>query len=203
MALKLLAGPFDDPVTLADAKAHLNVFGTDDNLLIQRLIYAAVASLDGPYGDLGRCLMRQNWRLTLDAFPRGAIVIPMPPTISVETLTYIDSAGVQVVEQLDAIGDSPPVINENFFVSGLGGDSPARIEPLNTWPSTYQLSGVVTVDFTAGFGGSDDLPEDLRNLILARVAAAYAVRESTVIGIQQGANAETDAILDRYRTRGF
>ncbi|ANN58691.1 hypothetical protein A9174_19370 [Mesorhizobium loti NZP2037] len=203
MALKLITGPFDDAVALADAKAHLNVFGTDDNALITRLIAAATASLDGPYGDLGRCLMRQNWRLTLDAFPRGAIVIPMPPTISVQSLTYINAAGVEVVEQLDAIGDSPPVINENFFVSGLASDEPAKIEPLNTWPSTYRLSGVVSVDFTAGFGGTDDLPEDLRNLILARVAAAYAVRESTVIGIQQGANAETDAVLDRYRTRAF
>lgn len=199
-----LSPPAIEPVDLTEAKAHLNIFGSDDDALLARLILSAVASLDGPYGDLGRCLISQRWRLTLDAFPSGAIVIPMPPTISVETLSYFDSSGVETTEQLDATGDSPPATSDNFHVTGLGSDSKARIESLNGWPSTYPRSGVVNVEFTAGYGTTDsDVPEDVRNLILARVAAAYAVRESTVIGIQQGANAETDAVLDRYRTRAF
>ncbi|TPM36632.1 phage head-tail connector protein [Mesorhizobium sp. B2-3-5] len=203
MALKLIAAPEDDPVTLAEAKAHLNVFGDDDDALIQRLIAAAAASLDGPYGDLGRCLVSQTWQMTLDAFPRGAIVMPLPPTISVLSLTYINSAGVEIVEQLDGTGDSPPVVSEVFRVSGLGTER-ATITAVTAWPSTSMRPEAITVTFKAGFAEfGDDLPQDLRNLVLARVGAAYAVRESTIIGIQQGANSETDAALDRYRMRGF
>ncbi|PBB85731.1 hypothetical protein [Mesorhizobium sp. WSM3876] len=202
MALKLLAGPEDDAVSLADAKAHLNVIGTDDDVLIKRLILSAVASLDGPFGDIGRCLVKQSWQLTLDAFPRGPIVIPMPPTMSVESLSYIDASGAEISENLDP-GASPSPTGK-FIVGGLGIECTRIVPASSVWPWTSGRPDAITVNFTAGFAEfGDDLPADLRNLILARVAAAYAVRESTVIGIQQGANSETDAVLERYRTRGF
>lgn len=204
MGMMRLSAPAIDPVGFDEVKAHLNVFGDDDDPLIERLIMSATASLDGPYGDLGRCLISQRWRLTLDAFPRGPIFVPMPPTISVETLKYFDPAGLEITVNLDATGDSPPEENDKFWVHGLMSDGCAIINRLNSWPSTANRLAAVRIDFVAGYGATEaDIPADLRNLLMARIATAYAVRESSVIGLQQGTNAETDAILDRYRTRGF
>jgi uncharacterized phiE125 gp8 family phage protein len=82
------------PVTLDQARAHARSDAADDHL-VDLLIVAATASLDGPSGELGRALMAQTWRQSLDGFPGTAdpIELRLPPTIAVDTITYRDPAG--------------------------------------------------------------------------------------------------------------
>ena len=55
--------PVEPVLTLDEAKEHLRVVHSDEDLLIQSLIDAAVSWLDGWDGVLGRCIMPQTWRI--------------------------------------------------------------------------------------------------------------------------------------------
>ena len=63
------------PVTLAEAKAHCRVDGSEDDAVLSALIAGAVGHLDGWTGILGRCIMPQTWRVTAAA---GDVVLPFP-----------------------------------------------------------------------------------------------------------------------------
>jgi hypothetical protein len=50
MGLKLVTAPANDPLTLAQAKAHLKVEHSDDDALIAAMLSASVQHVDGPRG---------------------------------------------------------------------------------------------------------------------------------------------------------
>lgn len=190
--LTRLAAPAVQPVTLAEAKAFLREDGTDQDSLIGMLVTSAAAALDGADGELGRCLIAQSWRQELDRFPAGAgeIELRLPPTISVDAISYRDTAGDwQTVDEWQAIG--------------LGSLSFATVRPAagETWPATSAEPGSVRVTFTAGFGDeAADVPADLRGLILARVATAFGIRESVWTGSASPRPvSEFLAVAERYR----
>jgi uncharacterized phiE125 gp8 family phage protein len=63
MALELITPPDDAVVTLEEAKAFLNVTHSDHDELIEGLVEAATAALDGRYGLLNARSARRpgNW----------------------------------------------------------------------------------------------------------------------------------------------
>ena len=76
----LVSAPVLIPVTLDEAKAHLKVDHDDEDALIGSLIAAAVGYLDGWRGILGRAIMPQTWRVTVEG--SGVYVLPMPDVTS-------------------------------------------------------------------------------------------------------------------------
>lgn len=199
MALIRTVAPAAMPVTLAEAKAHANVIGDHDDALITDMIAAAVQAYDGPAGTLGRCLIAQSWRLTLDEFPaRGAaIALPLPPVSAVSSVSFVDPAGATVTMSPSA-----------YRVTGLGSMSAARISPAigaSSWPTAARAPDAVEIVFVAGFGPTAaDVPQDLRRLILATVATLYLQRESTVISQMRPVEMpDYDAVIDRYRAPWF
>lgn len=76
MTPTLVTPPTDPVVLLDDLRLYLRVDHDDDLTLIESLGAAAVAHLDGWSGLLGRCIMPQTWRITVDA--AGEVVLPMP-----------------------------------------------------------------------------------------------------------------------------
>lgn len=186
--LTRIEGPAVEPVTLEEAKAHAAVIGDVDNALLARLVSAAVSALDGPDGKLGRCLISQKWRLDLAGFPAGHFRMPMPPIISIDSVSFIDSAGDE-----HAFAD--------FEVTGIGSTGDCVLAPRTLWP----YARVASIEFTCGFGpAAANVPEDIRNAVLAIVGAHYAWRESEVLA--QGslrANPEVEDVIERWRVRGF
>ena len=92
MILTRFAAPSVTPVSLTEAKAHLNVIGSTDDAIVQIYLDAAVSHLDGAEGTLGRCLVTQTWDYTIDAFPL-VITVPLPDMASVSSISYVDTAG--------------------------------------------------------------------------------------------------------------
>lgn len=185
--LTLISPPTIFPITLDEAKAFLRVDVTDDDALISSLIDAAVVGLDGERGELGRCLLAQTWRLDRDCFPRGAIELPLPPTIAVDAVSYVDATGATVT-----------MAPAEYVVTGAGSFGFARITPTSgRWP----VGSSVSVTFRAGFGETAaDVPADLRAAILARVALAYGLRESAVITTATVSdNPDVAATIARWR----
>lgn len=85
----LLAPPAVALVSLADAKAHLRVTSADEDTLITGLIGAAMQYLDGWGGVLGRCIMRQTWRVPLSGFTDQRLPFPDVQAVAVK---YLDAA---------------------------------------------------------------------------------------------------------------
>lgn len=186
MGLTLITPPLQSAISLDLAKAHCRIDHNEEDALLAAYIEAATNSLDGIDGALGRCLINQTWKLTLDSFP-DFIEIPLPPCQSITSLTYVDVNGaVQTLAPL------------NYQAVGLGGVSAATIYPAygKSWPSARNQPEAVSVTFVAGYGASpSSIPEPIIARLLARIGALYAHRE--------GLPTSDDGFLVNHRTWAF
>lgn len=180
------APPDSAPVTLAEVKAYLRVEHNDEDALIQTLIDAAVACIDGPDG-IGIAMVEQEWELSLDRFPIGAIILPLTPCMSVEAITYTDANGDE--QELDEALYQVDTVSR-----------PARILPAvgTSWPAT-QSGAVNTVTIEATFG-YDSVPKNLNVALFWLCGHYYENREAVVMN---AAPAElplgVEKILNAYR----
>lgn len=190
MDLRLISPPAEAPVSLSEAKTHLRYLLSDRDSLISSLILAATAHLDGRSGILGRALVSQTWELRLDRFPcgvRGIIELPLPPTQSVVSITYIDATGSEVA--LDP---------EDYVFEP--GHYHARIRPAYglIWPLPRDESGAVRIRFVAGYGGAGDVPTPIKHAILLLVGHWWLNPEAA--GEEQFAHPfAVDALTMPYR----
>ena len=179
MALRLITAPAVQPLTLAEAKAHLRVDSSDDDFLIASLIDAARAYVDGKDGFLGRALVTQTWEVVIDEFPENEIKIPLPPLQSVVSIKYDDSAGVEQT-----------LATTEYTVDAVS--EPGWVVPVTTgWPaSIFEGINAVRIQFVAGYPPGTDSPVDLaanvpgsvKAAMLLHVGAFYAHRENVVVG---------------------
>ncbi len=181
--LNQVTAPPETPVTLAEAKEHVRQDAADDDAKITALLNAAVARIDGPGGILGRAIVEQQWDMKLDCFPEHgeAIKVPLPPLISIDQITYLDTTGAS--QTLDT---------SNYQIAGVGPDARGCVfEAYGTnWPATRRIPEAVTVRFTCGYektAGSptdyrENIPDDIRQALLIMIAEWYENREETVIG---------------------
>lgn len=169
MKLARLTPPSVQLVPLAEMKAHLR-FELDDELedtTVTALLKVATETLDGRTGLLGRCLLAQTWLATLDGFP-SAIELPLPPTISVDEVSY-DAAG----------GASTILAPSAYRVDGIGSEDGARLQPAigSAWPALASGGGTVRIRFVAGYGAeAGDVPARLREAVKRLVAHLYQHR---------------------------
>jgi uncharacterized phiE125 gp8 family phage protein len=143
-------------------KTHLAVEHNDQDLLIESLIEAAQARIEGPRG-IGVALTLSTWVLSLDAFP-ACIEMDLGPVAGVTSISYVDAAGaLQVLPSGD-------------YQVDLAG-RPARIVPAfgKAFPATRAQPAAVSVTFTAG---SANPPPGLLTAMLMLVAHWFANRET-------------------------
>jgi uncharacterized phiE125 gp8 family phage protein len=163
-------------LSLEEARLHLRVDAAGgshpDDTLIQAYVQAATDELDGGDGWLGRALCTQQWLLTLDSFPAGAIKLPLPPLQTVDSIGYVSLDGA-------AQTLSPSAYRV------LDWSDPARVEPVygTSWPATRGQADAVSITFTCGFGDPADVPELIRNYIRLRVGQSYENRELVAMGV--------------------
>ncbi len=198
MGLKLVTPPEVEPVTLAEAKAHLRLETTADDAFVTSLIPAARELVEI---FLRRALITQTWELTLDGFPWNrylvysvsAIDIPRPPLQSVEWIKYTDTAG-QV-----------QTMRPDQYVVDASSDQMGRVALAWTefWPLTRYTINSVAIRFKAGYGDSpEDVPPGIRLAICRQVSDLYENREDVVIGQSVSLTRLTELMLWRYRALG-
>src|SRR4030095_1886540 len=175
MGLKLITPPPLYPITLAEAKLHLHVDHTDEDTLINILIDAATAHVDGPTGFLGRALINQTWQLVLNTFPDNKIKIPMPPLIEVVEILYDNP-----------IGDETVLSPASYTVDNV--NEPGWVLPADTWPDTFDGINAVRIVFRAGYVDTGvspaqvKVPGYIKAPILLYLGSLYANREQVVVG---------------------
>lgn len=185
MGLTSLAAPSVEPITLAEAKLHCRVDGTDDDALITALIVAARNKAENR---TARALITQQWRLDLDGFPVDGIDLPLPPLQSVQSITYLDADGVR---QTLAASEYTVIANE----------TPGSVLPAygKSWPGCRVAPGSVQISFTAGYGASIAVPQAIKQWMLMYISQWYETRDAEH-KVELGF---VDALLDPYRVLRF
>lgn len=153
--------PETEPVSLDDAKAHLRITHDADDDAIAALIKTA-RQICEEY--TGLALITRDCRLYLDAWPKHTLSLPKPPLVH-----------VAAVNVYDADGGATEFPAASYTADTLG--RPGRIEMTGAppWPG-QPLSGI-EIEFSAGFGDSeDDVPSSLREGIKRLVAHLYMNR---------------------------
>lgn len=195
MSLTLITPPVQSPLSLQEAKGHLRVDGTDEDVLISSQIEAVRLHVEGRGGWLGRALITQTWEWRLDRFPVGPqpmLKVPLPPLQSVSQIQYIDTAGV-----LQTWSSALYTVDVN--------SEPARIAPVfgEVFPQTQSVIDAVTVTMVAGYGDAPaNVPEPIRSALLLLIGDLYKNREAK---LRQGQidNPTVSALLMPHRIWGF
>lgn len=200
--LTLVTPPAEEPVSLDRAKLHLRVDHDVDDELIASLIAAARGMSET---HCRRAWVEQTLRMTLADWPRdasGMIPLPVEPVLSVESVKYYATSGTlttltPVTGYQTWLDHSPPLI---------------AAAPQVCWPQVeIGRLGAVQVEFTAGYGTADDVPEMAKAAILLCVGYWYENRGDgadptgmvngmpLTLGVPQGAK----RLLDSLRTGAY
>lgn len=187
---KMVTEPSSEPVSLSDAKSHLNVTHAEDDTLIGAYISAARQLAEDR---TSRAFVTQTQDLYLDRFPEYTLQVRKVPLQSVSSITYLDSAG-----------STATLSSSQYLVDTVS--EPARITPAygESWPGTYPVANAVKVRCVLGYGTSD-VPQKAKQAIRLMVGHYYANREQVVTGMAaMQVPFAADALLDsldwgRYR----
>lgn len=183
MALRLTVEPATEPVSTAEAKAHMRVVHSSDDTLIAALIVAARKQAENI---LGRSLLPQTWQKTFDEFP-DSIELPYPPIQSVTTVDYVEPDGSPVT--LTAASYAVDIASEpGWIVPAYGYD----------WPDTREQINAVTVTYVAGYANVGAVPQAIKQWILLMVGHYYENREATVPGVNMTPLPFISGLLDPY-----
>ncbi len=157
-------------MSLPEAKTHLRVDTTDDDNLITALITAAREYCEGFQN---RAYITQTWQLWLDAWPEGSeIRIPRPPLQAVNSVKYYGDDNAEYV--------LPP---SDYIVDNVGEPGRIALSYNKSWPSvTLRPANAVCIEFVAGYGEVDKVPQRVKQAMLLLISHWYDTREIAAIG---------------------
>ncbi|RZI79487.1 MAG: hypothetical protein EOP38_25295 [Rubrivivax sp.] len=163
VSLTLVAGPAEEPVSLAEAKAALRIDGDSSDADIEALISSARESAEH---ETGRSLMPQTWRVELDDWPAGgAVALGRSPVASLVGAEYWDGSDWQPVPAPVLLRSGErwsvvPALGANWPTPGLG------------------LGARCRVTFVAGYADAAAVPASIKRWIIAQVGGWYANPEA-------------------------
>lgn len=162
----LLAGPAEEPVALAQAKAFLRVEDGAEDGLIETLITAARLHIESV---TGRILMAQEWRAVRDGWPADRVIrLAHTPLIALDAIRVYDEAGTPTLLDLDEVLPDAQAVPARIIL-------PARVAGM---PRPRPALGI-EIDYTAGFGAApEDVPADLRQALLTLLGYWFEHRDA-------------------------
>lgn len=166
-------------LSVADARAHLNVTHSEDDAMIAGLIDAAV---DAWEADTGFILGLSTWEeyfsdwppfryhstadrmdqwFRLSAYPLGAI----------SSLKYTDSDGVQATMSAS-----------DYVVSQMNRTPEVYLAQGASWPAVALQSGApIVIRYTAGHAAKSDIPKGALAAVKLRIGSLYETREDVAL----------------------
>jgi uncharacterized phiE125 gp8 family phage protein len=187
--------PAVEPVTLAEAKAHLRVDTADDDAYITGLITAAREWVE-QY--LDRTLVHTQWVMRLDQFPASGmepIELPRPPIVASGTATAVS------ITLTSEVGTTSTYSTAEYRVDRQS--TPGAIRPLYgfTYPPHRIDDNSVSVTWWAGYGASGtSVPATIRHAILLLLGFWYENRSSVLVGsISKELEFSVKSLLDSQR----
>lgn len=184
-------------VTWEEADQHLRLDGDEEQReMVERLVAAATAHIDGPAGWLGRALGLQTLEVYLPSLGRTSIALPYPPAVDILSISYIDNSGAPAT--MDAA---------DYELGGL-----LRPAWPKAWPSV-QWRGcdaeTVRIRYRAGFAIDPDaepvvpnVPEPIKQAILLMVGDMWHARATVATGAAMSAvpmSTTVETLLSPFR----
>lgn len=171
--------PDSEPVTLAEAKTHLEYTGTAKNDYIETLISVARRICEA-YSGLS--FVTQERVIRLDKFPKGKrfIYIPYGPVQAILTFTYRnDDGGTTTLEEgTDFAVDTHSSVARAYAINSDG--------EIDDWPTdVLEVPHAITLSYQAGYDDvSGELtPAQVKQAILLQVASMFETRQDEQPGI--------------------
>lgn len=165
-----------EPITLAQAKAHLRVVVADDDAYISGLIMAARQMAEGR---LNRTIVQRRRAVRFSGWGDRMRLLK-PPVISVDSIGYVDDTGGEMM--LDASRYYLGVV-EDEEESGL---PEIELRAGEAFPYLDRRAKPITVYYTAGYpvGG---VPQPIIQWMLLSIGTMYDNRATVVNGVSTAA----------------
>lgn len=170
MTSKLIVPPAEEPVLLAEAKAHLRVETADEDTLITSLVAVARQKCEAFQR---RVYCTQTWELWLDGFPGESVIeLPHSPVQSVTAIKHYDADDVETLFPAT-----------DYFVDTVSQPGRVVLRSGKSWPdATLRSANGVCIVYVAGYGAAVDVPETVKHAIKLLVGHFYENREAVVVG---------------------
>ena len=158
IALKTVE-PTIEPVSLAEAKLHLRVDHTDEDVMIAGLVTAAREWCES---FTGRQFCLATWQLKRDVFA-ATVELPHPPLSSFTSITYTDTAGA-----------SQTLASTVYTVNSSGIFPRVYLAYGQTWPAVRDIPDAVTYNYIAGYGSTAaSVPHSIKQAVKVMIEKLY------------------------------
>lgn len=163
MITRLVTAPTSMPVTVEEVKTRSYIDFSTYDTDIDAMIAEATEIIEKR---LHRKLVTQTWKMWLDSWPAGDIILPFGQLQSVTHVKYTDTASVQytwsTADYLVDIDSEPGRI-----VLAYGKSFPSdALHPKNP----------IEIQFVCGYGSGYNVPAAIRGAILLEVTNKYENR---------------------------
>ncbi len=156
----LTSPPAAEPVSLAEAKAHLRVTHGDDDAYIGTLLRTARQSVEAQTG-LG--LVSQGWSVFLDDWPdNGVIELPLAPVLEVIDIKVHGDDDVAAV-----------IDPSHYYEDRVSRPARLILRGSRSWARPGRVANGIEILLTIGFA---TVPEPLREAILQLLGHWYERR---------------------------
>jgi uncharacterized phiE125 gp8 family phage protein len=185
MQVRVKVEPTEDPVTLEEAKSYLKILPsvTEDDQLIIRLIKAVT---------------KQAQKYAQTSFVTQTLEVKADKWNPQEELPYGPHQSIISVVRTHYDNTETALTTDEYSTSGLNYLS---VFPDKVWRlSEGFINNRITVEYVAGFGAAEDVPDDIKIAILKEVAELYENRENTLIGsIVADLSTTSKHLLNQYK----
>ena len=135
MFTKIKNEPSVEPVSLTEAKLHLRVDASADDVLITSLIQTARQWCE-VYERKAYCIRTYETKMN----GLSNVVLSYPPLVQVDSITYVDTAG-----------DTQTLSTDVYDVDSHTEPGMVYLAYNQNWPSTRLDKNVVTITYKAGY----------------------------------------------------
>ena len=163
MSWKVTTKPAAEPVEASDVKLYARIDGSSEDTLIEGFI-TAVREATEKY--LGRALITQSITASFNEWPESPIELPRPPLVSIIEVRTVDEEGSTTTYSSD-----------NYFARTIIEPGEFIIKFDKTEPQNEdRYFGGYEIEYVAGYGNAEDVPQAIKLGITMWVADVYENR---------------------------